>query len=89
MALVSIVISIGFFYIWANGLRKTGPETFGEPIWWNDLRPVHSALYAIFAMLALREETQRHAWTVLLADVVIGLCAWIHHNVRAKAHTKQ
>jgi drug/metabolite transporter (DMT)-like permease len=85
MALVAIAVSIGFFFIWSNGLRKTGPETFGEPIWWNDLRPVHSALYAVFAVLAFREETQRHAWAVLLADVAIGLWAWGRHNARAKA----
>jgi hypothetical protein len=80
MALAAICISAGFLYIWSNGLRKTGPETFGDPIWWNDLRPVHSALYAIFAVLAFGEETQRHAWTVLLADVAIGFAAWIHFH---------
>jgi len=82
MALAAILISAAFFYIWSNGLRKTGPETFGDPIWWNDLRPVHSALYAIFAILALREDTQRHAWIILLADVSIGLYSWIHHHIK-------
>ena len=81
MALIAICISVGFLYIWSNGLRKTGPETFGDPIWWNDLRPIHSALYAIFAMLALNEFTKDHAWTILLMDVTIGLSAWIHHKL--------
>jgi hypothetical protein len=37
-------ISIGFMYIWVNGLRQNPAEAGGEKVWWNDLRPVHSAL---------------------------------------------
>ena len=78
MALPAACISFGFMYIWANGLRKTGPETFGEKIWWNDLRPVHATLYAIFALLAFNGNTD--AWKVLLLDVTLGFTAWILHK---------
>lgn len=80
LALVAASISIGFMYIWANGLRKTGPETFGDPIWWNDLRPLHSILYGTFAALAWQGNT--HAWKVLLLDVIIGFSAWVNHRVQ-------
>lgn len=83
MGILAIGISIGFMYIWANGLRKTGPETFGDKIWWNDLRPVHSVLYAVFAVMALRGD--ENAWKVLLADVTIGFGAWARHRIVAPA----
>ena len=79
MALLAASISFGFMYIWANGLRKTGPETFGDPIWWNDLRPLHSILYAIFAFMAYNGS--EHAWKVLLLDVTIGFSAWVNHRI--------
>jgi hypothetical protein len=79
LALLAACISFGFMYIWANGLRKTGPETFGDPIWWNDLRPLHSILYAIFAFMAYNGN--ENAWKVLLLDVTIGFSAWVNHRV--------
>lgn len=75
MAFMATAIAIGFMYIWANGLRKTGVETFGERIWWDDLRPVHSLLWALFAALAFYGE-QNLAWKVLLLDVTIGFSAF-------------
>ena len=48
-----LIPAIGFAYIYLNGLRKTGGEVFGDKIWWNNLRPVHSILYLITAILVL------------------------------------
>lgn len=79
MGIVAIGIAFGFMYIWANGLRKTGAETFGEKIWWNDLRPVHSILWATFAWMALHGN--ENAWKVLLADVTLGFGAWVNHRL--------
>jgi hypothetical protein len=79
MGFFALAISIGFMYIYVNGLRETGVETFGEKIWWNDLRPVHSALYGLFAYMALNNMSE-HAWKVLLLDVCIGFTAWLHHH---------
>jgi hypothetical protein len=83
MAFLAAAISFGFMYIWANGLRKTGPETFGDKIWWNDLRPVHSALYAVFAVMAYNGS--ENAWKVLLLDVTIGFSAWARHRIVSQA----
>lgn len=79
MAILAAGIATGFLYIWANGLRKTGPEVFGEQIWWNDLRPIHGALYALFAALALRKT--RGSWRLLAADALLGLAAFTNHHL--------
>ncbi len=41
MSYFALTISIGFFYIFSTGSRTTGTETFGDKIWWNNLRPIH------------------------------------------------
>ncbi len=76
---LAILPAIGFFYIYATGSRKTGPEVFGDRIWWNHLRPFHGAMYALFAVLALFGFP--HAWTILLVDVLVGLAAFAHHHM--------
>ena len=75
---IALLPAIGFMYIFITGSRKTGPEVFGDTIWWNDLRPVHAALYGIFAYNAIHKNPD--SWMVLLVDVLIGLVAFIHHH---------
>lgn len=72
------VIATGFFLIYVNGWRKTGMETGGQNIWWNDLRPIHAALWFAFAVLAIAR--QRKAWLVLLLDTLLGLAAFLAHH---------
>jgi hypothetical protein len=79
LGIVTLCISIGFFYIYISGTRTTGPETFGEKIWWNDLRPVHAFLYLLFTIMVFTSMRQ-YAWIVLLIDVVIGLSAFLHFH---------
>ena len=69
-------VAIGFFAIWWNGWRTTGVEVLGGKIWWNGLRPVHGALWAVFAVMAWTV-WKRYAWMVLLVDVGIGLGAFL------------
>ncbi len=77
---LALLPAIGFIYIYLTGSRKTGPETFGEKIWWNDLRPIHSILYFLFAYNAIIGNTQ--SWIYLLVDVIFGLVSFlIHHYV--------
>lgn len=66
---------IGFIYIFATDSRKTGMETFGEKIWWNNLRPLHAVLYGLFAYNAIIGN--RNAWIYLLIDVVFGLFSFL------------
>ncbi len=77
---LALAPAAGFIYIYLTGSRKTGGETFGEKIWWNDLRPVHAILYILFAYNAIKGNKQ--AWVYLLADVLFGLLSFlIHHYV--------
>ena len=77
---LALVPDIGFMYIYLTGSRKTGAEVFGEEIWWNNLRPVHSILYFLFAYNAIIGNNQ--SWIFLLVDVLIGLISFlIHHYV--------
>ena len=78
MGYLALLPAIGFLYIYFTGARKTGAEVFGEKIWWNDLRPLHSALYFIFAYNAINGN--KMAWVYLLIDVVIGLISFLIHH---------
>jgi len=75
---LAILPAIGFAYIYIFGKRKTGAETFGQKIWWNNLRPLHSILYFIFVYLALKKSN--NAYIPLLLDVIIGLISFIIHH---------
>jgi len=74
MGLLALLPMTGFFYLFFSGKRKTGPETFGANIWWNNLRPVHGILYLLFAIYAIRGD--RKAWIFLLLDAIIGLISF-------------
>jgi len=78
MGYLAAMISIGFFYVFFTGSRKTGPETGGKPIWWNNLRPVHGFLYGLFAYGAITRNPD--SWKLLLADTMIGLAAFLNHH---------
>ena len=76
---IALLPAIGFFVIYFGGFRKTGLETGGEPIWWNNLRPVHALLYSFFAFNAI--EKNPSSWMYLFVDVVFGLTSFIAHHV--------
>lgn len=72
---LALLPAIGFMYIYLTGSRQTGAEVFGDKIWWNDLRPIHSLLYFFFAYNAIIGNTK--SWMYLLLDVVIGLVSFL------------
>ena len=75
---LALLPAVGLMYIYLSGTRNTGKGAFGEKIWWNDLRPIHSILYFIFAYNAIMGN--RQAWIYLLIDVLIGFISfWGHH----------
>ena len=83
---LALVPAIGFMYIYLTGSRKTGAEVFGEKIWWNNLRPIHSILYFLFAYNAIIGNKQ--SWIYLLVDVLIGLISFLtHHYVNGNLFT--
>jgi hypothetical protein len=78
---LALIPAIGFTYIFLTGSRPTGGETFGQKIWWNNLRPVHAMLYIIFAYKAINKNAD--AWKILLLDVAIGLVSFLTHHYQA------
>jgi hypothetical protein len=82
LAVVAATIAIGFSILFLFGLRKTGIETGGKPIWWNNLRPIHAVMYGLFAYFAWNNRGDVAAW-ILLMDVAIGLFAFIVHHTRS------
>jgi hypothetical protein len=72
---LALLPAIGFTYIFLTDSRKTGAEVFGGKIWWNNLRPLHSLLYFLFAYNAINGN--QNAWIILLVDVIIGLTAFL------------
>lgn len=81
LGIISLIPIIGWLYIIFIGKRDTGIEVFGEKIWWKKLRIVHLVLYILFAFFAFNKN--RCAWIILLADVFIGLVAFImHHSLK-------
>lgn len=76
---LALLPAIGFAYIFLTGSRNTGPEVFGQQIWWNNLRPVHSLLYFLFAYNAINGN--RNAWKFLFADVIIGLTSFFTFHI--------
>lgn len=72
---LAIIQSISFFYLFFTGARKTGPEVFGGKIWWNNLRPIHATIYALFAYNAINKNP--NSWIYLLIDVILGFVSFV------------
>jgi len=75
---LALLPAIGFFYLYFSGKRKTGPEVFGDKIWWNNLRPIHGILYSLFAYNAIIGNS--NAWIYLLVDVIFGLTSFLIYH---------
>jgi hypothetical protein len=80
LGIIALIPVFGWLYIMFIGKRDTGLEVFGEKIWWKDLRPLHTILWAIFSYMAINGN--RRAWMVLFIDTMIGLSAFLIHHCR-------
>ena len=69
---------IGWTYIYLTGSRKSGMETLGAPIWWNDLRPLHAGLYFTFVLMAFNKSY--NSYLPLFIDTIIGLTAFLKYH---------
>jgi len=78
MGYLALLPAIGFIYIYITDSRQTGPEVFGDKIWWNNLRPIHGLLYSLFAYNAITGN--KNAWIYLLVDVVFGMLMFLVHH---------
>ena len=80
LGLIALIPVIGWLYIMFIGKRDTGLEVFGDKIWWKNLRPLHTFLWATFSYMAITGN--RKAWIVLFIDTMIGLSAFLIHHWR-------
>ena len=78
LGLVTLVIAIGFLYLYFTGQRKTGPETQDAPIWWMKFRIMHGLLYLLFSGLAFMR--YKNAYIVLLVDTIIGVGLFLRYH---------
>ena len=83
---LSLLPAIGFASIFLLGLRKTGIETQGSKIWWNNLRPIHALLYFYFAYQAIKKYPD--SFKILLLDVIIGLIAFLIYHYKNNSFSK-
>lgn len=72
---LAFIPAIGFAYTYIN-TKKIG--AFGQKAWWNYMRPIHSMLYLIFAILAIQKN--KNAYIVPLLDTILGLIVFINHH---------
>lgn len=77
MGTIALIPAIGFMIIYVFKLRTTGIEVNGNPIWWNNLRPIHSLLFFLFSYLAINKN--KNSWVVLLIDTLLGLTSFLKH----------
>jgi len=74
----TLLVAIGWLRIYFITPRDTGPEVFGQKIWWNNFRLVHAFNYILFSVLYILNVEK--AWMVLVLDVIIALIAFLHHH---------
>ena len=86
LGLLALFPALGFLIIYFGGYRKKGGETFGQKIWWNNLRPIHAILYICFSYLAINKN--KNAFMPLLIDVVIGLFSFMIYHFYAGSFAK-
>jgi hypothetical protein len=77
-ATIALIPAIVWLYYYFINPRTTGPETFGAPIWWNNYRLIHAALYITYAILAFNKN--RNAYIPLLIDALFGLLVFINYH---------
>lgn len=82
LLIIPLVISFGFIIIYFNGDRKKGLETFGDKIWWNNLRPFHFITHFLFFYLK-NNSNYNNIHYILYFDIIIGIINFLnYHNMK-------
>lgn len=73
MAFFTTTIALGFL----RGFIQNSPKVgfFGNPVWWQNYRIIHSINFAIFSFLAINKNPD--AWIILFVDAILGLIFFI------------
>lgn len=75
MGIFTAIISISFFINFMKN-SKGDKGFFGNYVWWNNYRLIHSFSYALFSIQALLK--YNNAWIILLVDAILGLIFFIN-----------
>jgi hypothetical protein len=77
MRIITLIIGLGFTYIYLFGHFKSNPKIggFGGPVWWNELRIIHGLLYILFTISSL---FYNNSWIILAIDTLIGFISFIN-----------
>ena len=67
MGVFGLLIGFGFTY---NIIYPRKRGAFGQKVWWQNYRFIHSALFLVFGILALQKN--ENAYKLLFLDVVLG-----------------
>ena len=78
LGLIGGAIGAGLLFLYFTGLRTTGVETMGAPIWWRPFRWFHGLMYLIFAYLMFRRDYR--GYLVVIADTLVGLLLFLSHH---------
>jgi len=78
-SIIFFMIALGFLYLYFTNGRLQSYESGGET-WWANIRPLHGLLYLIAGGL-LFTKNYKYASFSLLADVLVGLTAFISHEM--------
>ncbi len=68
---LALIPPVGFLYQYNFSTTR---GYFNGRVWWNDLRPIHSLLYFLFAINAI--QSYKDSYEFLLIDVIIGFLAF-------------
>ncbi len=77
LAYPAILLAISWMVIWLFSLRKTGMEVVDNNniIWWDNMRPIHAIIYALFAYSSYT--LNNNAYGFLVFDALLGLSAFL------------
>ena len=67
-----IAASLWLWRFFTNKPNSKG--SFGQSVWWNKMRVVHSLIWIAFGVLALLKN--KYAYLLLLLDVLVGIGGW-------------
>jgi hypothetical protein len=78
LSFIFLIIGTSMAYLALANKRLSGPETFGENIWWTPhMRIVHATMYLLFFILAFINYPK--SYIILFIDVILGLSAFSIH----------
>ena len=78
LAFVYLIIGINMMFMFVFNLRQNATEGGGDT-WWNNIRPLHSGLYIMFAIFVFVKKD--YSYMFLLGDVILGLSAFLYNKL--------